>query len=309
MTAQTADWKTQAQEKRSALMESITDAIKALAEETDAVRAGETLARYFDTLSKFHQYSLHNLILISIQKPDATLVAGFLTWKHKFNRWVKKGEKGIAILAPRVYQPKDAPQDDLKETTAPEGPVILSTLVRGEEEENQKPRKRITFTTVYVFDISQTEGDPLPDELDWREKEKDPEVEKGLTAFAESRGIQVEIVDEMPSGAEGWARVGKIGLLPTSGTHTFVHELAHVLYEHCTPEVRKSTTRQQREIEADAAAHVVCKHFGISSLSPNYLALWEASKEDILSCLDRVRGIAVEIIEAVEGNKKEVSAV
>ena len=85
MTAQAADWKAQAQEKRNDLMESITDAIKALAAETDAVRAGEALARYFDTLSKFHRYSLHNQILIWLQKPDATLVAGFQTGKQKFS--------------------------------------------------------------------------------------------------------------------------------------------------------------------------------------------------------------------------------
>ncbi len=306
MTAQAADWKTQAQEKRNALMESITDAIKALAAETDAVRAGEALARYFDTLSKFHRYSLHNQILIWLQKPDATLVAGFQTWKQKFKRWVKKGEKGIAILAPRVLQPKAKEQEeDAGET--PEGPVLLSTLVRGEGEENTAPRRRVCFTTVYVFDISQTEGDPLPDELEWRERAKDADVEAALTAFANSKGIAVEIVDEMKGGAEGSSSGGKIKLLPEAGTHTFVHELAHELYEHTRPEVHKNTTRQQREIEADAAAHVVCKHFGISSLSPNYLALWEASKEDILSCLDRVRAVAVEIIEAVEENQKEVA--
>jgi len=297
---ETGDWQQQAEGKRNALMQSITDAIASLAAETDEVRASETLARYFKTVSQFHRYSLHNQILIWLQKPDATLVAGYRTWQQKFNRCVKKGEKGIAILAPRIYKPKE--DEDSKEggeRTYEGGTVLLSTL-SSEEGDQPAPRRRIYFTTVYVFDVSQTEGDPLPDEPEWRERSKDLDFEQRLTAFAASRGIAVEIVDDM-DGAEGRSFGGKIQLLPQSGSHTFVHELAHELYAHCKPEVREQTTRQQREIEADAAAHVVCQHFGIPSASANYLALWQAGKEDILGCMERVRGVAIELIEAIEG--------
>jgi len=300
---ETGDWQQQAEDKRNALMQSITDAIAALAAETDEVRASETLARYFKTVSQFHRYSLHNQILIWLQKPEATLVAGYRTWQQKFNRRVKKGEKGIAILAPRIYKPKEKDDEDSKEggeRTYEGGTVLLSTL-SSEEGDQPAPRRRIYFTTVYVFDVSQTEGDPLPDEPEWRERAKDLDFEQRLTAFAQSRGITVEIVDDM-DGAEGRSFGGKIQLLPQSGSHTFVHELAHELYAHCKPEVREQTTRQQREIEADAAAHVVCQHFGIlSSASANYLALWQAGKEDILGCMERVRGVAIELIEAIEG--------
>lgn len=298
------DWQQAAEEKRKALMQSITDAIAALAAETDEVRASETLARYFKTVSQFHRYSLHNQILIWLQKPEATLVAGYRTWQQKFNRRVKKGEKGIAILAPRIYKPKEKDDEDSKEggeRTYEGGTVLLSTL-SSEEGDQPAPRRRIYFTTVYVFDVSQTEGDPLPDEPEWRERAKDLDFEQRLTAFAASRGITVEIVDDDEmNGAEGRSFGGKIQLLPTSGSHTFVHELAHELYEHCKAEVREQTTRQQREIEADTAAHVVCQHFGIPSSSANYLALWQAGKEDILGCMERVRQVALELIEAVEG--------
>lgn len=297
------DWQQAAEEKRNALMQSITDAIASLAAETDEVRAGETLARYFKTVSQFHRYSLHNQILIWLQKPDATLVAGYRTWQQKFNRYVKKGEKGIAILAPRTCKPKEEDAAKEGERTYEGGTVLLSTL-SSEEGEQTAPRRRIYFTTVYVFDVSQTEGDPLPDEPEWRERAKDLDFEQRLMAFAQSRGITVEIVDDM-DGAEGRSFGGKIQLLPQSGSHTFVHELAHELYEHCKVEVREQTTRQQREIEADAAAHVVCQHFGIPSASANYLALWQAGKEDILGCMERVRQVAIELIEAVEGTHQQ----
>jgi len=169
-----------------------------------------------------------------------------------------------------------------------------------EGEEKADPGRRVGFTTVYVFDVSQTDGEALPEEPPWRERAKDPEVESALMALANRKGIAVEIVAEIRGGAEGCSCGGKIQLLTETGTHTFVHELAHELYEHSRGDVRQTTNRQQREIEADAAAHVVCKHFGISSLSPNYLALWQANKEDILSCLERVRAVTVEIIEAIE---------
>jgi len=305
------DWQQAAEEKRNALMQSITDAIAALAAETDEVRAGETLARYFKTVSQFHRYSLHNQILIWLQKPDATLVAGYRTWQAKFNRYVKKGEKGIAILAPRTCKPKEetgTANEPHKGQPGEDGTVLLSTLACGEGEQTA-PRRRIYFTTVYVFDVSQTEGDPLPDEPEWRERAKDLDFEQRLMAFAQSRGITVEIVDDM-DGAEGRSFGGKIQLLPQSGSHTFVHEMAHELYEHCKADVREQTTRQQREIEADAAAHVVCQHFGIPSASANYLALWQAGKEDILGCMERVRQVAIELIEAVEGahQQEEVPA-
>lgn len=293
-----SDWKAQAEEKRASLMESITTAIQALADETDAVRAGEALERYLAAMSQFHQYSLHNQILIGLQKPDATLVAGFHTWQEKFGRWVKKGERGIAILAPRLLALREAPE----EAAAPEHSQLGKPLPQ-REVGNPERRQRVIFATVYVFDVSQTEGTDLPDELAWREREKDEPVEKALGAFAHSRGIEIEIVDSL-GNAEGRAREGALQLKPESGTHTFVHELAHVLYEHSKSEVRKRTTRQQREIEADAAAHVVCKYFGLSSLSPNYLALWEVSKEDIMACLERVRAVAVEIITGVEDSLK-----
>ncbi len=283
------DYKQQVASKRDALMQSITDAVQALADETDEVRASEAMAKYFAFISTFYHYSFRNQILIQLQKPNATFVAGFNTWKNKYKRAVKKGEKGIAILMPRIYTPEDKDQKDVE---SPESGS--ATLDSG----NKEDRKRIFFTVGYVFDVSQTDGEPLPGPQ-WRDKDRDAVIENALKVFAASREIAVEYREDL-GGAEGRCCEGKIELLPTAGTRTFVHELAHLLYEHFNPQIREKTTRQQREIEADTAAYVVVTHFGLTASSANYLALWRAGKDDILACMQRVRGVAVELIEAIE---------
>ncbi len=276
------------------LKQSITASIETLAAETDQVRISDTVKRYLDTLSNFHKYSWHNQLLIWIQRPEASRVAGFQTWKQKFGRQVKKGEKGIAILAPSIYKPKKTEEEPEEEDA---GATKVETLDR---EESQSESQRMYFRVVYVFDVEQTEGDPLPEEPDWHDHEKDAALEDALLAFAKSKGIQVEISEDL-GNAEGSSSGGKIRLLPTAGTRVFAHELAHELFEHCKPEVRVNTTRQQREIEADAAAYVVAQHFGLRAESaPNYLALWQAAGKDILACLERVRVVAMEIIQAVD---------
>lgn len=277
------------------LKQSITASIETLASETDQVRISDTLKRYLETLSKFHRYSWHNQLLIWIQRPEASRVAGFQTWKNKFGRQVKRGEKGIAILAPCAYKPKSEKQEDAAEED-PSGTKV-ETL---DSEKSQSEGSRLYFRVVYVFDVEQTEGDPLAQEPEWHDHEKDAAVEDALLAFAKSKGIQVEISPDLGK-AEGASSGGKIRLQPTAGTRVFAHELAHELFEHCKPEVRETTTRQQREIEADAAAYVVAQHFGLSAESaPNYLALWQAAGKDILACLERVRGVAMEIIQACD---------
>ncbi len=287
------------------LTRSITVAIEDLAQETDQVRISQTLQLYLEMLSKFHHYSWHNQLLIWIQSPQATQVAGYQTWKQKFKRQVKRGENGIAILAPCLYRSKNQAK-----TLAEEDPDLGSSPLASSCEEPESAHSHLTFRVVHVFDVSQTEGEPLPECPEWRDQEKDPSLEDALLNFANKKGIQVERTEDL-GGPEGVSSGGKIRLLHTTGTRTLVHELAHELFEHSKPEVHSLSTAQQREVEADAAAYVVCHHFGLKSTStPNYLALWQASGKDILASLDRVRGIAVEIIQEVksfnqQGKRKE----
>jgi hypothetical protein len=287
------------------LKQSIQTACEQLALETDQARISQTLQLYLDMISKFHQYSWHNQLLIALQSPDATHVAGYQTWNHKFNRQVKRGEKGIAILAPCVY--KSQKGEDHDETTD-----SVPSMLRDTEEKNLQVREIHSFRVVYVFDVLQTEGEPLAECPAWRDHEKDKELESALLRFASRKGIHVEFVDDL-GGPEGVSSGGRIRILHTTGTRTLVHELAHELFEHSNPDQRKKLNVQQCEIEADAAAYVVCHHFGFKSEStPNYLALWQVAGKDILACMERVRGIAVEIIQAVEkvsldGESEEVT--
>jgi hypothetical protein len=155
----------------------------------------------------------------------------------------------------------------------------------------QKQQKQLYgFRVAYVFDVSQTDGDPLPDCPVWQSTE---------LRFAEEKHIEVTIVDDL-GGAEGVSMGGRIKLLGHTGTSTLVHELAHELLGHTQRGACKLTS-QQCEIEADATAYVVCHHFGLHAANtPNYLALWQASGKDILDSLQRIQEIAAQIIQAVQ---------
>jgi len=275
------------------LSRSITASIEELARETDQVRISETLQQYMEAMSKFHHYSLSNQLLIAIQKPEATQVAGFHTWLQKFKRQVRRGEKGIAIFAPIVTKlPKTVQDLDKEEQRSQLLPANPSC--RG-------------FKVVYVFDITQTEGEPIPAAPEWHDRERDLELEQGLYCLAHSRGIQVDVAQNL-GGAQGVSSGGHIQLLDGAGTRVLVHELVHELLSHSSQEVRAVISKQQREIEADAAAFVVGRHFNLAGAAiPNYLALWQAAGPDILDCMERVREISTQIIRFLEENTKRVN--
>jgi hypothetical protein len=271
------------------LTRSITASIETLAQETDAARISETMHAYLEAMQKFHQYSLSNQLLIAMQKPEATRVAGYQTWTKNFKRQVRLGEKGIAIFAPI--------------------PISKSRKLEEEMEVNTESKKEICppvcggFRVVYVFDVTQTEGDPLPVVPEWHDQERDAVLEEDLLWFAHSRGILVEIVQDL-GGPQGTSSGGKIQILEGAGTRVLVHELVHELLEHANREVRISLSRQQREIEADAAAFVVGRQYNLTgAATPNYLALWQAAGADILSCMERVRGVSTQIIQSLEEHR------
>jgi len=182
----------------------------------------------------------------------ASHVAGFCTWRDQFNRTVKKGEKGIPILAP----------------------VRVKEQAKDEEDE---PSYKLFFRVVYVFDISQTEGDEVPALDVWKSPEYRPELQKVLINYAESLGLSVNV--EYIGEAQGALTSDhQIILNATAGTKTLVHEIAHYLEDH----VESSKDHAQRELEAEATAYAVCRHFGFEDLkSPNYLYLTGLKAEDL----------------------------
>jgi hypothetical protein len=285
-------------DKAKQLLKQIEDRIVALANETDSARFSKTFQSYLHAMSMFHQYSFRNQLLIYFTNPSASRVAGYKDWIRKFNRRVKKGEHGIAILAPVVWNapPKSIENSGEEDTTG-------TSEVEIESSEGAKPkaaRKYLSFRTAYVFDVSQTEGDPIPEAPNWHDFEKNPEVEAALRTFAESKGITIEVTDDL-GGADGASSGGKIEILPNTGTRTLIHELAHEILHWGRPQLGLS--RKEKEIEADATAYVVGQYFNLNQdaqATPNYLAQHRANGNEILDCFNRIRETSLEIIKAIE---------
>ena len=254
------------------LSSKITDHIQELAEATDAARVSETMIKYLDFCGKFHNYSPNNIWLILMEMPEATHVAGYHRCRE-IGRYVKRGERGLPILAP-----------------------IIKTITNevGKDEENL-----IGFKVVYVFDVSQTDGELLPEPPNWRSPEKNTELTDRLIQFAESKSIKVTI-KPLAGDIQGISKGGVVELSPNAGVKTLVHEIAHELLHHNGDRRHNSSVR---ELEAESVAYVVGKHFGLEGLSsPNYVALHGAEAEMILQHMDRIRSTAAKIITEIEEN-------
>jgi len=248
----------------------ITERIQELAQATDVARVSQEMQHYLDMCASFHQYSPCNVWLILMARPSASYVAGFKKWLS-MGRYVCKGEHGIPILAP-----------------------IISTIIN---EKGEAEQRLVGFKVVYVFDVSQTDGEPLPEPPDWKSPEKDAELQERLLLFAQSKGIQVQI-KSLGRDIQGASLGGKVILDPQAGTKTLIHEIAHELLHHVKHVL---TDHTYRELEAESVAYVVARHFGLNGLSsPNYNALHGATAELIMEHLERIRNTAVEIIKAIE---------
>lgn len=252
--------------------------IKNLAQLTDQAAASQAIQDFIQLCSKFHQYSWNNQFLIYCFNPEATRVAGYKRWLE-LNRYVKKGEKGIPILAPCIYR--------------------TDPCVSSADDDENSPKEVKGFRVVYVFDVAQTDGEPLPEPPNWKSPAKQAELEFSLLQFARRKDIEV-VYQELQGETQGVSSGGKITLSPGAGTKTLIHEIAHELLHQGEGRgwMLKPGTR---ELEAEAIAFVVASHFGINNLaSPNYLALWEADAEKIAQRADRIRKVASEIISAIE---------
>ena len=253
-------------------------ASKAIEELSQALERGHSgkLKEYLAAMARFHRYSLFNVMLIASQRPNATRVAGYHKWRE-FGRFVKKGAKGIFILAP-ILAKKAANQD------AP-------------EEESARPA--VGFRAVYVFDFSDTEGEPLPE---LGSAQGDPaEYTERLKAFTVERGIQLEY-SEAIFPAQGQCCPGKITLLPGQSSAeefaTLAHEIAHSLLHQ--QERRAETTKRVRETEAEAVAFVVCEAIGLKAdNSADYIQLYSGDKETLTESLEHVQRASGEILAAI----------
>jgi antirestriction protein ArdC len=242
----------------------------------------DVLAQYLAAMARFHTYSFGNVMLIARQKPDATNVAGIRTW-NSLGRFVKRGEKGILILAPMIGKNLKKDQD-----------------AEQSEDAKQPESKLFGFRAVYVFDINQTEGKELPtltevngDVSGYRER---------LFKFVESQSVELSFSERI-APAKGLSHGGKItlqsGMQPAEEFSTLVHEIAHEMLHR--GDRRILTTKQVRETEAEAVAFVVCQSVGLQNgtASQDYIQLWHGDANLLRESLEAVQQTAAVILGGI----------
>ena len=273
----------------------------------------EKYRNYLSTMSKFHNYSFNNTLLIALQRPDASLVAGYQAWQKNFNRHVKRGEKGIRILAPAPYKIKEE-RDKLDPVT---GEVMLDKdgMPQTEEVEVKIP----SFRAVSVFDVSQTDGEPLP-ELEAKELLSTVEgYEDFIKAVTYVAPAPIGFED-IPGASKGYFNIEENriavqeGMSESQTLKTMVHETAHSMLHN--KEVSKedilapAKDRNTKEVEAEGVAFTVCSHFGIdtSEYTFGYIAGWSSGRDmkELKSSLDTIRRTASELITGIEEQLREL---
>ena len=251
----------------------ITQATDTLITELEAGKS-EQLQAYLAAIGRFHRYSMGNAILIWLQMPTASRVAGFHTWRQ-LRRQVRKGEHGIAILAPIVHR-------------------------LAKEHQEEKEEKIVAFRAAHVFDITQTDGEPLPGFA--RVKGEPGVYRQRLHEFLASRGIAIEF-SRLHGSVQGMSMGGKIvvreDLPPAEQFSVAVHETAHELLNHHgkSREIPKTV----RETEAEAVAFVVSGAIGLecNTAASDYIKIYDGKKDTLLASLERIRSVATEIIGAI----------
>ena len=275
----------------------------------------ERFKEYLRTMSKFYNYSFNNTLLIAMQKPEATYVAGYTSWQRNFDRQVMKGEKGIKILAPAPYKTQEEREKVDPVTQKPvigaDGKAVTETV------EVLRP----AFKVVSVFDVSQTDGKELPDIIVDELKGTVENYEAFFDALKQESPVPVSFED-IPGGAKGFFSPveGRIaiqeGMSEIQTVKTAIHEIAHAKLhavkpdEKTAPEDKKD--RHTKEVEAESVAYTVCQRYGIetSDYSFGYIAGWSSGKEtkELKSSLDTIRMTAAEMIEGIDAKLKVLLA-
>lgn len=280
----------------------------------------EKYKNYLSVMSRFHRYSFNNTMLIYMQKPDATLVAGFNKWKYQFERHVKKGERGITIIAPTPYKMKIEQQKLDPETKTPvldkDGKAVM------EEKEIEVP----SFRPVKVFDVSQTDGKPLPElasDLSGNVQNYDVFIE----ALRCSAPVPIEF-EQMAFSTDGYfspeqQRIAiREGMSEVQTVSAAVHEVAHSKLhdyhkeqEHDVLSDENSETplpkdRRTEEVEAESISYAVCQYFGIETgeNSFGYIASWSKDKElsELKASLETINKASSELISDISYHYREI---
>ena len=286
------------EEKMSAIQQKLEDGVR-------EIFSSEKYWEYISAMSKFPRYSINNCILIASQLPEASLVCGFRKWQTEFNRTVNKGEHGIMILAP------------IKGKTEVEEEVFdENNRAVVDENGNQKTEKVMreyqTFRPVYVFDISQTSGDPVPTLA--------TELDENVDSFEEMKEVLISIspvpisFEVINGGANGYysPTAGKIVIderLPQlQMLKTMIHEIAHATLGHGSKEDKWD--RQTKEVQAESVAYWVTQMIGLdtSEYSFGYISGWSKDKEvsELKESLDVIKQTADKLSSSIEEKIREL---
>ena len=265
----------------------------------------DSYRNYLSTMSKFHNYSFNNTLLIAMQKPDATLVAGYKAWQKNFERHVNKGEKAIRILAPAPYK--------IKEERDKIDPVTQELLL-DKDGNPQKEEVEIiipAFRAVSVFDLSQTDGKPIP-ELTAKELLSDVEGYQDMIRAVEAISpVPIEL-EEIAGDSKGYydreaKRIAVQENMSESQTlKTMIHEVAHskLHSKEVEQDEQMRKDRNTKEVEAEGVAYTVCQHFGVdtSEYSFGYIAGWSSGRDtkELRFSMDTIRRTASELITGIE---------
>ena len=289
-------------DKRADQLKEITERLE---QGVKDIFTSEMYTKYLLTMSKFHNYSFNNTLLIAMQRPDATLVAGYNAWKNKFNRYVKKGEKGIQIIAPAPVKEREEREKIDKDT----GLTVLNESGKPEIEVVERVIPRFRVTT--VFDYAQTDGEPLPtlevNELTARVKDytllKDAieQVSPVPIRFGEIEGSAKGYYSHMDKEICVRADMGE-----SQTIKTMIHEVAHAMLHDSDQMKQRGEKKDQltKETEAESIAFTVCSALGIdtSDYSFPYVASWASGKElkELKDSMDTIRLTAADFLEKLE---------
>ena len=298
-------------EKPAEKLKEITDRLEqGITELFDSERYKE----YLRVMSKFHNYSLNNTLLIAMQKPDASLVAGFSAWKNNFGRNVMKGQKGIKIIAPSPFKIR---QEVEKIDPHTQKPIIGKD---GKPVTEEKEIKIPAYKVVSVFDVSQTEGKELPD-IAVDELTGDVDRYKDFFAALEKTSPVPIAFENIEGGSHGYYHLEdkriaiNEGMSELQTLKTTIHEIAHAKLHDIDlnapkDEQQPRVDRRTREVEAESVAYTVCQHYGLdtSDYSFGYVAGWSSGRElsELKSSLETIRSAAAEIINSIDENLAEL---
>ena len=298
-------------EKPAEKLKEITDRLEqGITELFDSERYKE----YLRVMSKFHNYSFNNTLLIAMQKPDASLIAGFSAWKNNFGRNVMKGQKGIKILAPSPFK--------IKKEMEKIDPQTQKVII-GKDGKPVTEEKEITipaFKVVSVFDVSQTEGKEIPN-IAVNMLTGDVEHYKEVFAALEKTSPVPVGFEKIEGGAHGYYHLEDKrialdeGMSELQTLKTLIHEIAHAKLHDIDlnaplEDLENRPDRRTREVQAESIAYTVCQHYGLdtSDYSFGYVAGWSAGRElaELKSSLETIRSAAAEIINSIDGHIAEL---